>query len=131
MILFHTCEHYSVKDDESCEMNECFICLENEEMDKNIIRLHVFTDTHYYKTCECDGWVHSVCLTRWYELQKRCPICRTDIHQYIIITTMNYSEVYSMFINKCLLFFQFLLYLYIFYFTIFISYHLSIIMKNM
>jgi hypothetical protein len=65
--------------------NECFICLEIYYNNENTIKLN--ESLYYSKICDCNVWVHNVCLNKWYSTScYSCPICRkyifTDMYQY-------------------------------------------------
>ena len=47
--------------------NECAICLDKIENNKNIILLN------------CDHYFHKNCLDNWFVKSKTCPICRNDV----------------------------------------------------
>lgn len=92
-MIFRTTEHYLYDNINNCnksfntnELDICFICLENENENKNkLIKLN----NHYLftKVCVCDGWVHNNCLKCWYDNIKTCPICREQL-----IQQTNFSE---------------------------------------
>jgi hypothetical protein len=69
-----------------CEtIDECFICLENYHNNDFSIKLN--ENPYYSKNCDCNGWVHTYCLNKWYATSSYiCPICRkyifTDLYQY-------------------------------------------------
>ena len=56
---------------------ECIICLENKNNNEYNIRLNLNND--YYKTCNCNVYIHISCLNKWYLMTKSCPICRNEI----------------------------------------------------
>lgn len=55
-------------------MNQCFICLQTENNNATPISLLATQ-----KQCICDGFVHSECITKWYNCSSICPICRQTI----------------------------------------------------
>jgi len=57
------------------ESNECFICLQ-EKQDDGGLSIRLNTQTSFAIFCDCDGWVHTQCLVKWYEINNNCPICR-------------------------------------------------------
>ena len=53
----------------------CFICFETKiSNEKKPMKLK--TQNFYLKSCSCDGLIHKKCLSQWYDLTKKCPICR-------------------------------------------------------
>ena len=53
----------------------CFICFEKKILnEKKPMKLK--TQNFYLKSCSCDGLTHKKCLSQWYDLTKKCPICR-------------------------------------------------------
>jgi len=54
--------------------DECFICFEiSNKCEKYPSRLNNLED--YIKNCSCDGYVHNICIEKWYNNYKTCPIC--------------------------------------------------------
>ena len=35
--------------------------------------------SEYSKSCDCDVFVHTICLNKWFDIYKNCPICRTEL----------------------------------------------------
>ena len=59
------------KEEENC----CFICFEFKlKRERKPKRLK--DQNLYIKTCECDGFIHNICLKTWHETSRKCPICR-------------------------------------------------------
>lgn len=84
--------------------DECFICYElSTEIEPFPISLKY--QLNYNKICKCDGWIHKKCLDIWYEKQKKCPICRLQIHErmntvYTVVSNIPYSNRTYLFIRK-------------------------------
>ena len=55
---------------------ECFICFENNKINK-IINLN--TQNIYIKNCNCNAYIHYLCLKKWHNINNSCPICRNII----------------------------------------------------
>jgi hypothetical protein len=94
---------------------ECFICLELELYIDNsrTIKLNKMED--YIKKCSCDGWIHEHCFSKWHNVNKYCPICRSVIiftrYEYCIIIIHKFKKYTSeLFILLCKLIKQTLLY---------------------
>ena len=81
--------------EELCELkNECFICLEIDCNDENPIKLN--ENSYYPKNCECNVWVHSYCLDKWYSTSSyNCPICKKHI-----FTPINQAPINQALINQ-------------------------------
>jgi hypothetical protein len=78
-MLFITCEHYLNEahfQDEENVFKECFICFEKGSNENSILYLREINTLNYVKICNCDGIVHLYCFQKWYNLYKKCPICR-------------------------------------------------------
>jgi hypothetical protein len=79
-MIFRTFEHYS--NDFLNEKNICFICYEIKLEDEiQPIMLNLQED--YIKMCNCNGFLHNICLQKWYDKSKKCPICRKDIYKRV------------------------------------------------
>ena len=77
------------------EENVCFICFElKAKREKKPKRLK--NQNLYIKTCDCDGFIHNTCLKMWYDVSKKCPICREimlDKNAVVaVLITMNENE---------------------------------------
>ena len=77
------------------EENVCFICFElKAKREKKPKRLK--NQNLYIKTCDCDGFIHNTCLKIWYDVSKKCPICREimlDKNAVVaVLITMNENE---------------------------------------
>lgn len=70
-ILFNNNE-----DEDDNEEKECFICFEKED---GILFLREIEKIGYIKNCDCNGSIHIHCLSKWYQINKKCPICREGI----------------------------------------------------
>ena len=57
--------------DNNNESVECFICFDNNEL----IKLNSIKN-EYWSSCECDNYVHKLCITRWLLIKETCPLCR-------------------------------------------------------
>jgi hypothetical protein len=53
--------------------NECLLCLENKDIHNNSPLK--FKQHSYFSECNCDSYYHIICLYKWYEKYKKCPIC--------------------------------------------------------
>jgi hypothetical protein len=74
------------------EKNECFICFEiiiEDELEP----IQLKNQKLYIKNCNCNGYVHKMCLDKWYNTNNKCPICRENINKKvdIILTYTNYN----------------------------------------
>ena len=76
--------------------HDCLICLEYKTCD-NATPIDWKTQTTYLKTCECGGWMHDDCLTDWYDVSGRCPICRYFIMKKETMTSnaLFYANTYG------------------------------------
>ena len=77
------------------EENVCFICFElKAKREKKPKRLK--NQNLYIKTCDCDGFIHNTCLKIWYDVSKKCPICREimlDKNAVVaVLITMNEND---------------------------------------
>jgi hypothetical protein len=91
-MLYRICEHYYDENQDTFKnkYNECFICFEYEfDNEKNPIYLQ--KQNLYLTNCICDGNVHNHCLKRWVDMHKSCPICRINVVEYNITTTIIYN----------------------------------------
>ena len=74
------------------DQNECFICFDiSNQYEKTPSRLNILQD--YIKNCACDGWVHNICVEKWYNNHETCPICRKkmlylnfELHYLVYLT---------------------------------------------
>jgi hypothetical protein len=85
-MLYRVIEHYDTENDFIIESNfkfdnqnekECFICLDIMLNDDTPIVL--LDQKIYCQTCLCNGWVHNICLKKWYDKNESCPICRGEM----------------------------------------------------
>lgn len=58
---------------------ECFVCLELELYTDNSRTIKLYKMEDYIKECSCDGWIHEYCFSKWHNVNKYCPICRSVI----------------------------------------------------
>ena len=94
------------------ENTECFICFENNKINK-IISLN--TQNIYIKKCNCNAYIHYVCLKKWYDINNNCPICRniiTEKKEYYIFFNIKIFLI----IIKLFYYFYFIYFLYNIYF---------------
>ena len=61
--------------------NKCPICLE-----------YIKSNSHKQKCCS--NYFHSVCLKKWYQVNSRCPLCRSEPQ---IISFDDYLEIRNYF----------------------------------
>lgn len=94
-MFFITYDYYDINNDDF-ETNttktlthedsfECFICFEKNIHNEPIQKLK--NQIIYIKQCDCNVWVHNSCLQKWFELNKKCPICclsMTKNNNYVI-----------------------------------------------
>ena len=92
-MLFLTYEPYT---DVEPKGNECFICYEYLLDNKYSKKMSNILE--YCKTCDCDVYVHTVCLNKWFDIYKNCPICRKTI-------TKNYECVTYVISSKNIFYF--------------------------
>ena len=69
---------------------ECFICL---DINDNIYLIQLNKMHGYDKKCNCCSWVHEICLNKWYEKKKVCPICREIVSKKIPFTKKIYNNI--------------------------------------
>ena len=68
------CDIFNNNEDEhDNEEKECFICFEKDD---GILFLREIEKIGYIKNCDCNGSIHIYCLSKWYQINKKCPICR-------------------------------------------------------
>jgi hypothetical protein len=73
---YRVIEHYEDLPKEiPMPMHDCLICLEYTTRNK-LTPIDWKHQNVYLKTCDCGGWMHADCLTQWYDVSGRCPICR-------------------------------------------------------
>jgi hypothetical protein len=133
-MIFQTCQHYFLDDnndliDNTTKIYECFICLENDDTsNQTILRLQTVGMVQYYKTCNCDGWIHPNCLIIWYNLQKTCPICRKlmDKNIMIAITKSTFMQFFDCLLYKICLLFKLFFFIYGLYFILFYLYYFGL-----
>ena len=93
-MLFRTTEHYSYSEEYDNLGHECLICLSDISCD--------FIINKYNFNCECYKLVHENCLKEWYEINKKCPICR--IHPIKRSSNIYLFEIIKTFIKILLIF---------------------------
>jgi hypothetical protein len=74
-MLFLTYDAYI--DNVEHDGNECFICYEYILDNKYSKKMSCILE--YSKSCDCDVFVHTICLNKWFDIYKNCPICRKTI----------------------------------------------------
>lgn len=85
-MLYRLVEHYDTNNFETSslvlndESIECFICLQERSYNEHIIKMN--NQTLYLKTCDCDGYIHTNCLSKWYKMNTSCPICRRNMIRF-------------------------------------------------
>jgi len=79
-MLFITFEPYD--NENNIEVVECFICYENK-LNEELFNLN--TQIYYLKQCNCVGYLHKNCLDIWYNMNRKCPVCRKKIIKNILI----------------------------------------------
>lgn len=75
---FRTYDHYPTFDNDLTHLtNICFICLDDQLDDPlhNIIQPMKYY-TYRLALCDCNMYVHSVCLHKWHLYKNECPLCR-------------------------------------------------------
>ena len=84
------------------ERNECcFICY--EIIYKNEIKpIKLNSNNLYFKNCKCDGHIHKICLSIWYNKSRECPICRKPMREKTNIVVNNFYK------KKIIIFISFL-----------------------
>lgn len=86
-MLYRLVEHYDTTNYKKCELienkdnpeiiEECFVCL--QETNNQEIPIKLTHQNLYIKTCECQGYIHKDCLSKWYNINMTCPICRQNM----------------------------------------------------
>jgi hypothetical protein len=83
----------------------CLICWEEKNKQDTIEKLKNILPEHY--DCECNGYFHISCITKWIKMYMSCPICRIRIQSIIVVRTKKCHFLYnfSFYINfiHCLL----------------------------
>ena len=82
-MLFRVIEHYDddlfeniVANKSDLYNEECFVCL-SVDFDDELFPMSLESNNVYYtRECNCIGFIHNKCLDKWYEFNKKCPICR-------------------------------------------------------
>lgn len=81
-MIYRTYEHYDfdipIEYNTVVNTNECFVCYELMDLSHNP-PISLDSQNIYIKLCQCDGYIHNGCLKRWYNKNKKCPICRVLI----------------------------------------------------
>lgn len=104
-MLFQTCEHYDLNN-----TPDCMVCFDN-----TYTTIRLCNQTYYTRICECDGWIHPHCLTKWIRVTNRCPICRANVQRKVKkdFNIMKYFHCFCIFLfNPMYLLFQLLTILY-------------------
>ena len=76
-MFFIPCDIFNNNEEEN-EEKECFICFEKEDGD-GILYLKEIEKIGYIRKCDCNGSIHIHCLSIWYQVNKKCPICRQNM----------------------------------------------------
>ena len=130
-MLFRTFEPYYdnniVNNKKTIDNEECFICFQFL-IDNEVKPIQLQEQLCYTKKCNCNGWVHKICLDRWVDNTSSCPICRNKIikHNYNnfqihIIKIYNHINQHFYKLNDFILFIFFLYFVKEFYtFIIFV-----------
>jgi len=70
---------------DNINLTECFVCYEIRNCNEcNPIKLR--NQYYYTKKCYCDGFIHKKCLDKWFDKNKSCPICRTNMYENVTLT---------------------------------------------
>jgi hypothetical protein len=93
------------------EIKECFICLQAQETDDDDVTTRLSYQACCSNWCDCDGWVHTKCLNKWYSINSACPICRFKYK-------LSNKKKTQMLISIKILCVLYVLYLYICFFVI-------------
>lgn len=76
-MIYKMYDPYNLKNlHEQLEIKECFICLQAQETDDDDATTRLSYEACCSNWCDCDGWVHTKCLHKWYSINSACPICR-------------------------------------------------------
>ena len=67
----------SLDDENSFELNECFICMEGEIEGHNPIKMTEITSIT--GMCKCEAWIHPSCYAEWVVKNMTCPICTLSV----------------------------------------------------
>lgn len=103
-MIFRVYDHYYDNHLNCIKPDECFICYE-VSTDLEICPISLKSQNNYYKQCGCDGWIHKQCLDKWFNQQKKCPVCRLEIYErkiivYSLVSVVSYSfRVYIIICN--------------------------------
>jgi len=102
-MLFRTFDPYydDIMHDKIFELKECFICYDSI-LNNDTHTLQLNRQQFYLKKCQCNGSIHKICLDRWVDINKNCPICRTIIkkNDYVFIEIVDYNKKNSIIISK-------------------------------
>jgi hypothetical protein len=96
-MLYRVIEHYEdLPKEKPMPMHDCLICLEYTTRNK-LTPIDWKNQNVYLKTCDCGGWMHADCLTQWYDVSGRCPICRYFIMKKETMTSnaLFYANTYG------------------------------------
>ena len=75
---------YNDKRNDNDLIDLCLICWEPSTPKNEICKMKSFGFYFYfYKPCTCDGSFHHLCLLKWINKTKSCPICRIKIQNHI------------------------------------------------
>ena len=67
----------SLDDEESEEINECFICMEGEIENQLPIKMTEITSIN--GECKCEAWIHPSCYAEWVVENMTCPVCTLPV----------------------------------------------------
>jgi hypothetical protein len=87
-MYFTTFNHYDDDNIDIYKENDvvdlCLICWEPSTTNNEICKMKSLGFYFYfYKSCTCNGSFHHVCLLKWINKTKSCPICRIKIENHI------------------------------------------------
>lgn len=57
--------------------NECAICLATSTITNDVEPLNTIKIVK--KSCECNVYIHEICLRNWVRIELSCPICRSKL----------------------------------------------------
>lgn len=68
----------TLDDDNSIDLNECFICMEGEIDRHSPIKMSEITSIT--GACKCEAWIHPACYAEWVVKNMSCPVCTLGVH---------------------------------------------------
>lgn len=100
-MIFRVYEHYDDNQTNYLNYDVCFICYDLRSDTENC-PTSLKNQVVYYKSCNCDGWIHKQCLEMWYKKQKKCPICRIQITERpsndVVVSVIPYTNKIYLFV---------------------------------